>query len=160
MAALAAMGITRPSHIQASAFRALIGSDAPHVVLGDHAGAPRSELSASELWARTYRGYFGLSVCCTRAACRVHMHCPGIGERPGGNAQVTGCHLGASRMQAALLGADGLRSSANSAAVPCECAGELQPETAVLDAYDARAGSGKTLANLAPVAQALRAEEG
>jgi ATP-dependent RNA helicase DDX18/HAS1 len=37
MRALAAMGIQRPSYIQAAAYRALRGSDG-HVVLADHAG--------------------------------------------------------------------------------------------------------------------------
>ncbi|KAK9822358.1 hypothetical protein WJX81_001173 [Elliptochloris bilobata] len=42
VAALAELGVTRPSHIQAAAFRALVGSQAPHVVLGDHAGSGKT----------------------------------------------------------------------------------------------------------------------
>ena len=41
VAALQALGITRPSHIQAAAFRAL-STGAPHVVLADHAGSGKT----------------------------------------------------------------------------------------------------------------------
>ena len=41
VAALAAIGITRPSHIQAAAFKAL-ATGAPHVVLADHAGSGKT----------------------------------------------------------------------------------------------------------------------
>lgn len=44
--ALGAMGIQRPSYIQAAAYRALRGSDS-HVVLADHAGTPLSFPSAA-----------------------------------------------------------------------------------------------------------------
>lgn len=40
-AALGAIGITRPSHIQAAAFKAL-STGAPHVVLADHAGSGKT----------------------------------------------------------------------------------------------------------------------
>lgn len=41
VSALASIGITRPSHIQAAAFRAIV-SDAPHVVVADHAGSGKT----------------------------------------------------------------------------------------------------------------------
>ncbi|EFN54452.1 hypothetical protein CHLNCDRAFT_135879 [Chlorella variabilis] len=42
VAALQTLGITRPSHIQAAAYRALAQSGARHVVLADHAGSGKT----------------------------------------------------------------------------------------------------------------------
>ena len=42
VAALAALGIVRPSHIQAAAFRALTAPGGRHVVLADHAGSGKT----------------------------------------------------------------------------------------------------------------------
>lgn len=57
MAALADLGVTRPSHIQAAAFRALTGSDAPHIVLADHAGVPPCACSLLAAVACHHAGY-------------------------------------------------------------------------------------------------------
>lgn len=42
VAALAALGIVRPSHIQAAAFRAIAAPGGRHVVLADHAGSGKT----------------------------------------------------------------------------------------------------------------------
>ena len=49
--ALAAMGIQRPSYIQAAAYRALRGS-AGHVVLADHAGTRPPSFLCSYCYAQ------------------------------------------------------------------------------------------------------------
>ncbi len=166
VAALAGLGVTRPSHIQAAAFRALARPDARHVVLADHAGATRLHSPAAALAvalsgepARAWRPGAPCCCCVCRSWACLQARVLYEGDLRGHTRRCTSPRppVRHGRLRDCDVGAAALAAGA---AAGCRVWVGSEPERqAARPHWAQRAGSGKTLAYLAPVAQALRAEE-